>query len=96
MKQEIKIINEIRSNNFTTKKDFIKEYKSVKDNFKNQLGYNIMKQGLIILCKKYKDKYIMITNSTKEDMEIWIKEHKHLNEEYFLLIKEQRFLIKSR
>lgn len=55
-----------------------------------------MKQGLIILCKKYKDKYIMITNSTKEDMEIWIKEHKHLNEEYFLLIKEQRFLIKSR
>lgn len=95
MKQEIKIINEIRSNNFTTKKDFIKEYKSVKDNFKNQLGHNIMKQGLIILCKKYKDKYIMITDRTKEDMEIWIKEHKHLNEEYFFINKRTKIFNKK-
>ena len=96
MKKEIKTISEIKSNIFTTNKDFNKEYKSVKENFINQLGYNKMPQGLIILCMICENGYIQITSNSKSDMIDWIKKYKNSNNEYFLLIKEQKFLIKSR
>ena len=55
-----------------------------------------MPQGLIILCMICENGYIQITSNSKSDMIDWIKKYKNSNNEYFLLIKEQKFLIKSR
>lgn len=87
-------VKDITSEIFTTKKDFNKQYKEVKENFKNQLGFDIMKQGLITLCINTDDNKMMkITSSTKSDMLEYMDKFK--NREFFLFIKGQNYLVKG-
>ena len=94
--KEYVTIEEIRSNVFSTKKDFLREYKLIKEKFKKELGYNKVPQGTIILCMNKGNNYIKITSNSKADMEDWIKKYKDENIEFFLLTEAQTFLIRKR
>lgn len=91
---KIVTVEDIKSDLFKTKKEFNEQYKIVKEEFKRQLGFNIMKQGLITLCVTVgKDNYMMVTSSTKYDMIDYI--NKFSGRDFFLLIEGQDYLVKG-
>lgn len=94
MSKEIKkiTINDIKSDTFSNKKEFNDCYKKVKNDFKNQLGFDFMKQGLITLYMCMEDKNIPMTSNSKMDMLEYMSKYKSYD--FFLFIKGNTYIVK--